>query len=134
MQVIFDRKKLSAIHLIWGPIAIMAVVAAAMVNHFLAELPNCPFKIMTGYPCLTCGGTRCLAELAHFSVWESFLYNPLVFLTVLGLLFFSTTVLVGLIFKFGIKLVLSDMEKKLIRYGIIALAAADWIYLIAALK
>jgi hypothetical protein len=124
----------SPIHLIWGPIAIAAVIAAGFAAHYFHGLPACPFKVLTGYPCLTCGGTRCLAEMAHLSLWESFKYNPFVWLTVIGMIAFSLWVASGFLFKRGISITLTENEKKAIRFAIIALMAINWIYLIFYLK
>jgi hypothetical protein len=124
----------SPIHLIWGAIAICAIIAAGFVTYFMRDLPVCPFKALTGYPCLTCGGTRCLAEMAHLSLWQGFKFNPFIWLTVVGMIAFSLLVALGFLFKRGIAITLSENEKKAIRFSIIALMAINWIYLIIYLK
>jgi hypothetical protein len=129
-----EKNTPSPIHLIWGPIAIIAVIAAGFVAHYFHGLPACPFKVLTGYPCLTCGGTRCLAEMAHLSLWESFKYNPFVWLTVIGMIAFSLIAAFGILFKRRFSITLTESEKKVIRIAIIALMAINWIYLIFYLK
>jgi hypothetical protein len=129
-----EKNTPSPIHLIWGPIAITAVIVAGLIAHYVPNLPACPFKVLTGYPCLTCGGTRCLSEMAHLSLWESFKYNPFIWLTVIGMIAFSLIVALGILFKRGISITLTDIEKKSIRFIIIALMAVNWIYLILYLK
>lgn len=48
-------------------------------------LPSCPFKSLTGFPCATCGGTRCLLALAQGKWGEALYWHPVVFLLGLGL-------------------------------------------------
>jgi hypothetical protein len=124
----------SPIHLIWGAIAIAAIIVTGFVAQQLPNLSACPFKVLTGYPCLTCGGTRCLSEMAHLSLWESFKYNPFVWLTVIGMIVFSLIVAFGILFKRGFSVTLTENEKKAIRIAIITLMAVNWIYLIIYLK
>ena len=51
----------------------------------------CPFRMMTGWECPLCGGTRMGSALLHGDVATAFAFNPLAFIglgvvTVLGLL------------------------------------------------
>jgi len=134
LQVQFENSKTSPYHLIWGFIAIGAVIASAITVKILHNLPVCPFKTLTGYPCLTCGGTRCLAEMAHLSLWESFKYNPFIWVTVIGMIFFSIYIAVALISKKSISISMTPSEEKAVRIAIISLMAINWIYLIIFLK
>jgi hypothetical protein len=47
----------------------------------------CPFRLLTGWDCPFCGGTRLGSALLHGDVAAAFAYNPVVFLSlVLGVL------------------------------------------------
>lgn len=53
-------------------------------------IPPCPFKLVTGLPCLTCGMTRCLVALTQGDVRQAFHWHPvgmigLFLLPILGL-------------------------------------------------
>ena len=134
MRVVFSKDPLSPFHLIWGFIAIVAIIVSGFVVHYFHDLPICPFKAITGYPCLTCGGTRCLAEMSQFSLWESFKYNPFIWITAIGMIAFSLYVAGILIFKRGISISLTPKEERAARITIISLIAINWIYLILRLK
>ena len=52
-------------------------LSVLMVQFHLA-FPACGLRWLTGLPCPLCGGTRCLASLAHLQLSSAFLFNPLV--------------------------------------------------------
>jgi hypothetical protein len=134
MKIRFSNSTPSPAHLIWGFIAIGAIFVAGFVHGYFHNLPECPFKVITGYPCLTCGGTRCLAEMSYLSLWESFEFNPFIWVTVIGMIGFSIYVAIALIFKKSISISMSPREEKAVRIAIISLMAINWIYLIIYLK
>lgn len=43
----------------------------------------CPFRMLTGWECPFCGGTRLGSALLHGDVVAAFAYNPLVFVSLL---------------------------------------------------
>lgn len=47
---------------------------------FLFKIPNCPIKLITGYPCPSCGMTRAGFAALTFNFKEAFFYNPIIFL------------------------------------------------------
>jgi hypothetical protein len=49
----------------------------------LDELGHCPFAMATGKPCILCGGSRAVLELARGRVYEAFQLNASVLLLVL---------------------------------------------------
>ena len=42
--------------------------------------PKCPFHLLTGLDCPSCGNQRALHSLLHGEVWLSFRYNPFMWL------------------------------------------------------
>jgi hypothetical protein len=115
---------------VWGLITVMAVAAAWEFRDFLPFMPPCLFRIITGIPCLTCGGTHCVAALSRFDFGASFLYNPLIMITLIILILFSLTIFMGIIFHRRTIISLSPPEKRGLRITIILLAVANWAYLI----
>ncbi|MFN3168380.1 MAG: DUF2752 domain-containing protein [Phycisphaeraceae bacterium] len=49
---------------------------AGMGTHTQMGLPDCGFKVITGYPCATCGCTTSFAHAANGSLLTSFLNQP----------------------------------------------------------
>ena len=118
--------------LIFGGMGIFFVVAARMVLWLHPPLPKCFFKEITGYPCPTCGVTRCLIELSQFHIWNAFLMNPLFFLTGVGVGIFA-------IYSFGvyflnmpkISFTWTKRRTNIARVLVIAAILINWGFLIA---
>ncbi len=55
------------------------LLAASWLFYFAAfDGPTlCPFKLMSGVPCITCGLTRAFASLAHGEWARAMIYHPL---------------------------------------------------------
>ena len=62
---------------IWAPIALLAFLAARFLPWDRLGFLFCPFHLLTGFPCLACGGTRAFVALAHFDPATAFAMNPL---------------------------------------------------------
>jgi len=62
---------------IWAPISLAAFLAARFVPWNRLDFLVCPFHLLTGFPCLSCGGTRAFVALAHFDAATAFAMNPL---------------------------------------------------------
>jgi hypothetical protein len=116
--------------IIYGGIALLAICAGRFVP-VLMFAPSCVFRDLTGMPCPTCGATRSVVHLARGEFFASFGMNPLVSLSfiIAALVFFYSliTMILG-IPRIGV--ILSDHEKNIVRSGAVALALANWCYLI----
>ena len=67
-----------AVHeIIWAPLIAGALLVARFFPFEKVPLP-CPFRSLTGIPCLTCGGTRAMIAFARFDFARAFEMNPLV--------------------------------------------------------
>jgi hypothetical protein len=122
----------SAIHIVWGPMAFMFLVAAGMYKGLIGLLPRCIFHELTGIPCLTCGATRSAVSLSGFDLISSLMYNPLVPLFFIGVMALSLTAFAGVVFNKSLKLELTPVQRKSIRITVICLIVANWVYLVAA--
>jgi hypothetical protein len=124
----------SPVHVVWGAMVIFVIVGAKIMSAYLPLLPPCIFRTLTGIPCLTCGGTHCISALSNFELTSSFLYNPLIMISLLGLIIFSLTYLAGILFSRRLIISLTSNEKTTLRISVISLIALNWIYLIIKLK
>ncbi|OGC89506.1 MAG: hypothetical protein A2W25_16805 [candidate division Zixibacteria bacterium RBG_16_53_22] len=123
----------SPIHLIWGGIAIAGIALVGLLKNHLELLPACVFKKATGIACLTCGATRSVTALSDFRLADSFLFNPLAMLFLVGLIAFSFLVGFGLIFGRRLEIRMTARESWIIRSTVIGAVVANWIYLISHL-
>src|SRR5205085_4961025 len=114
-------------------VSMTAAVAGTIWLGFGLPSPHCPFLAMTGYPCLTCGATRCALNLFHGSFLQAFSWNPLAFVALCGVALFDLYAAVVMLARLP-RLRLVDWmrtDKHAARIGVIALIAANWIYLLA---
>ena len=70
--------------LTWLLVSLACAAAAWAWLHFAMPLPKCVLHQLTGLPCPTCGGTRCVRHLTHGAWTAAFLINPFVFLALGG--------------------------------------------------
>jgi uncharacterized protein DUF2752 len=95
--------------------------------------PRCPLLTMTGYPCLTCGGTRCAIALSHGYFSQAWPWNPLALIAFCGVALFDFYAAIVLVARLP-RLRLTNWtrtEKNAARIAVIALIALNWIYLLA---
>jgi hypothetical protein len=106
------------------------VVALLRLDRVPATL--CVFKGLTGVPCPSCGSTRALARLAALDLAAAFALNPLAT---------AVTVLVGLWAAADLALLprglalsarVSPGLALALRGAVLALALANWAWLVAA--
>lgn len=55
----------------------------------LDELGYCPFAMVTGKPCILCGGSRAVLALARGHIYEAYQFNASVLLLVLVVFLFT---------------------------------------------
>jgi hypothetical protein len=119
--------------LVWLTVSVTAIGAGAGWLWLGLDWPRCPLLAMTGYPCLTCGATRCAIAFGHGHMSQAWLWNPLALLGICGLVLFD--LYAAIVLGAGLpRLRLTNWtspEKKVARIAIIALILANWIYLLA---
>ena len=101
-------------YILWAAALIVPFAATAFLKFGLAW--PCTFKLMTGVPCATCGGTRALAALGHGHLLNALAWNPMVVLA---------------LFAFALKPFIRYRPRPSIFWPCFwTLLLANWIYLI----
>jgi hypothetical protein len=63
--------------LLWGAAAGGVLLLWAALPGVARFFPRCPFKVLTGLPCLSCGSTRAALALLRGDAAAAFHFNPL---------------------------------------------------------
>jgi Protein of unknown function (DUF2752) len=119
--------------LVWLAVTCAAAVAGAGWLWFGLGFPRCPLLAVTGYPCLTCGATRCAIAFGHGHFFQAFHWNPLALVGICGLLLFDLYAAIVLVAGLP-RLRLTNwtrVEKNVARLVGVALIFANWAYLLA---
>jgi hypothetical protein len=119
--------------LIWLSVSLAAFGAGALWLYFGFANLRCALLSATGFPCLTCGATRCAIALAHGHVAQAWHWNPLALLALCGVAIFDVyagVVLVGQLPRLRV-VDWTRAEKNVVRLAVVALIAVNWIYLMA---
>ena len=118
--------------LLWGATSLATALLAIWpgVARLQRALPLCPFRLLTGWPCLGCGSGRALAALSRGELGAALEANPL---AVVGALGFSLGGLVAALAALaGRPLAEPRSLAGGARVAAVALLAADWAYLVWA--
>jgi hypothetical protein len=120
--------------LIWLLVSLGTLLGFALWFAARLPMPQCAFHTLTGLPCVTCGTTRAVVQFFHGHFAASFLFNPLAFVALCGLLAFDLYALAVLIAGTPrLRLAnLSRSEKNLARCAGVLLLASNWLYLVIA--
>ena len=122
---IIKAKHPLSIHIVW----MLLIIAALAVYRFMPPTV-CMFHSVTGVPCLSCGASRAVEAFFGGDFIGMFYYNPLIVLFCGALFFFSLFKLVEYIFKFELKIRVSEKYSLIARTLVITLIAANWLFLI----
>jgi hypothetical protein len=119
--------------LIWLAVSVAAVIAGGV--WLVLGLPwlGCPFRSVTGYPCLTCGATRCAIAFSYGNMLIAWSWNPLAFLAICGMALFDVYAALVLLTR-GPRLRIVEWtraEKNAVRIAVVVLIAVNWAYLLA---
>jgi len=135
MRVVWRRLPAAGFdhELVWLAVSVVSFVAGAVWLALGLPWPTCPFLAFTGFPCLTCGATRATVALLHGDFPLALSWNPLAFLALCGVALFDLYALVVLLGRRPRLRVIdwTKTEKTAVRIAVIALIAANWIYLLA---
>lgn len=132
MKLSFRERKQGELNLPLIYFIILTLLAVAgFAAHHLQVVPVmlCPFKEITGFPCPTCGTTRVVLSLYELDLWSAFLFNPGLFLFMVALVCWFASGVHGQIARKVLVIALSEREKLAVRWTLIILFLANWLYL-----
>jgi len=119
--------------LLWGSVFLSAALVGLLLLTVVG-LPGlgCPFKALTGWPCLTCGATRMVHAFVHGRFGAAVRFNPLLAAIAVAampaVVYAWTTVLLG---TRRVRLAVSPAGASALRAAVWLLLAANWVFLIA---
>jgi Protein of unknown function (DUF2752) len=119
--------------LVWLAVSVTALGAGAIWSGLGFQGLRCPFLAVTGYPCLTCGATRCTIALLHGNLALAWSWNPLALVTLCGVGVFDLYAAVVLLARTPRFRVIdwTRAEKNIVRIAVVVLIAVNWAYLLA---
>lgn len=118
--------------LVWLIVSLTAVAAGGAWLWLGFGWARCPFLALTGYPCLTCGATRCAIAFGHGHLFQAIHWNPLAFAALCGVVLFDVYAAIVLLARLPrLRFVAwSRTQKNALRLGVVTLILANWIYLL----
>ena len=119
--------------LLWLGVSTAVLVAGAVFLGLGLPWLGCPFRAVTGYPCLTCGATRCAIAFFHGNLSLAWSWNPLAFLALCGVMLFDLYAVIVLLTRCPRLRVIewTRAEKNVVRIAVVALIVVNWAYLLA---
>ena len=118
--------------LVWLTVSIATAVAGAVWLGLHFPTPHCPFLAITGYPCLTCGATRCSIAFLHADFIGAWFWNPLALVALSAIALFDVYAAIVLIMR-APRLRLVDWtraERNAVRMIVVTLILLNWVYLL----
>ena len=118
--------------LIWLLVSIGAGFLTWFWLAFDLPLPRCTWRALTGFPCPSCGATRCVRWLCSGDFLAAFQINPLLFFTLIGIVTYDLYAALVLVFRlprFRFEPV-SPRAGNLVRFGAAAVLLLNWSWLI----
>ncbi len=123
------RKPARQLGLLWGFVAASVAAMLPFAGRLAPLAPACPFKSLTGWPCLSCGATRAVLALSRFDLRAALAWNPLAAAGVLVLV--GGGLLAGAAGLAGLPLP-RPRRPAWLRPVVIAALLANWAWLVSA--
>jgi hypothetical protein len=115
-----------------GAAAAVGAGGVLLLGTYRLAFAVCYFKIMTGLPCLTCGGTRAAQRLLRLDPAGALAMNPLVTLAGFAVGAWALVDLVLMTRGRALRVQLGSSAWRMLRIAIPIAVVANWAYLIAA--
>src|SRR6476659_11367445 len=82
--------------LVWLVVSVAAALGGAIWLRLGFPTLRCPFLAVTGYPCLTCGATRCGIAFFQGNFSMAWFWNPLALVALCGVAVFDVYAIIVL--------------------------------------
>lgn len=116
--------------LLWLSVSAATFSVALCWLRFGWPLPRCAFLELTGFPCPTCGVTRCAKQFFHAHFVAALSWNPLAFCALVGVVIFDVyalAVLLGRLPRLRFEFAFTRFPPAF-RLCAMALIALNWLY------
>jgi hypothetical protein len=118
---------------LWGVLAGCSLLLRPLWLAVAPLLPPCPFRALTGLPCLSCGTTRAAVAVLHGRPLEALVVNPLAALA--GIAFIAGGAFAPLWAFLDLPVPhLASPPMRALRISLVALLLAGWAWVILADK
>ncbi len=115
---------------LWGVLAVSSLLLRPFWLALAPLLPPCPFRALTGIPCLSCGTTRAAEALLHGDVLRALAINPLA--TMAGVAFIAGGLAAPLWALAALPLPrIGAPAPRPLRFALVAVLLLDWAWVIA---
>jgi hypothetical protein len=116
--------------ILWGVLALSSLLLRPLWLALAPLLPACPFRVLTGIPCLSCGTTRAAIALLHGDPLAALAVNPLA--TLAGVAFIGGGLVAPLWALFGLPVPqFGTPAPRALRLGLVVTLLAGWGWVIA---
>jgi hypothetical protein len=119
--------------LMWTAVGLACAVLAWLAVSWNAgvSLAPCAFKALTGWPCLTCGGTRAVGALLSLDVGAAWRLNPIVTAAAASWTVYAMYGIGALAGTWPrLRVEVGRGERTALRVGAAACTLATWVFLI----
>jgi len=118
--------------LIWLSVTVASAAIGVTWLALHLPMPQCTFRSLTGFPCVTCGATRSVNALLHGDVLAAWRLNPLVLLGLATVAVFDAYALVVLLARarrLRVAFTARPLRRAAVAIGC-AVVLLNWIYLL----
>ncbi len=122
------------LYLITGIVCFFGLIWLFLDYFTTVDQTICPVKLVTGYPCPSCGTTRSITALLHGDVVQAFMINPfgiissILVISVIALLILDVFAKKDYYFKTYVKVEQFLQQHKIISVILVLLVIANWIW------
>lgn len=130
MKLVLERpgRNEPDLELVWLMVLAATGIMAIAWLTFPLQTPACAFRELTGFPCPTCGGTRCIRSLLAGHFGAAFTWNPLVFLLAAAAAAYG--LYAGTVLALRLPRIRLRGAGNALRLGIALVVAVNWLYLV----
>ncbi len=124
------RREDRQLAVLWGVLAVSSLLLRPLWLALAPLLPACPFRALTGIPCLSCGTTRAAEALLHGEMLRALSINPLA--TLAGAGFIAGGVVAPLWTLAALPLPrIGAPPPRSLRIALVAALLLDWVWVAA---